>query len=276
MRTIGFLLLFIFILIFSSCQKSVNVSNGTTGIDSTIDTGSTTNGALIQRITVNVAGGDSTIENFQYDANGFLKKTWTNNDKPVNYLRDTHKRIIKIYWLKNENDSSLTEVHYANEISTNIVYSISYYSSNPLVKIDSTVYTYTNNALAKAIIFSPNADTLRATYYYNFQFDQKLNLVKLIGFSLDENNNTTLNIGYDLEYDSKINPFYSHDDLLFIYHWDMASPHNIIKQTNHYYTPGISDDYINYAYQYNTDNKPVSAFWSGPRITDVNSFYFYK
>jgi hypothetical protein len=273
MRTLLFPLYIILISLSLSCQQELDntdmVENG--NIDSAI------NKLLIKTVAYYNLNNDSIVTNYQYNAKGNLIKL-SNNDGSVtgeiDYLRDDKERIVKIENTASSGVSLITEVHYTNSTTGNVAYSVTYDTSNINKRIDSTVYKYENNRLSKTTIYTPWANTMSASYYYNLSYDAKGNIIQVRGFTINSDGTSSFNIGYDYLYDTYLNPFYSHDDIRNIYNWGNGSPNNITKLIHHYNTTNSNDDYVNSEYQYDEKGRPVKVAWSGP-FTVTNTMYYY-
>jgi YD repeat-containing protein len=273
MRTISLLLFTIITIYFLSCQKELDIidmaGNG--------DTDSTNNKLLIKTVAYYNLNNDSIVTNYHYNAKGNLIKQ-SNNDGSVtgeiDYQRDDKERIIKIVNTASSGVSLVTEVYYSNETTGNVAYSVTYNTSDINKRIDSTVYNYENNKLSKTTLYTPWADTMSASYYYNLNYDVKGNVIQVRGFSINSDGTSSFNIGYDYLCDSYLNPFYSHDDIRNIYNWGNGSPNNITKLVHHYNTTSSNDDYVNSEYQYDEKGRPVKVALSGP-FTVTNTMYYY-
>jgi hypothetical protein len=253
-----------FACLLASCSKSVNNKDENTG------------SSVVQFISVNKEN-DSLTTNYMFD-NGYLLKEWTDASNypaaypEIEYTRDEQKRVIKktafgLY------DTTITDVYYTSD--NEVAYAIDHSAKDASTVIDSITYDYANGKVKRVNIFSPGTAILtQPMYYYTFEYVNS-NISNVVVFSLNDDGTYSNNFGYDFEYDNKVNPIFISDDINILYHPNYASSNNITKQTNHYGSAPI-DDYVIYEYIYGSDDKPISVNWSGPSISTMKGFYFYK
>ena len=253
-----------------SCQQSLEPINDPVNIDSTA------NGFLVRTASFN-KNNDSVVTNYEYNTSGHLIKQWNKDDSTagyIRYLRDSKERIISIENVPATGTHIISDVHYADDNSGKIAYTVSYKKDAPALRLDSLLFTYENGKLSTKTTYWRQADILAAVYYETLNYDAKGNIIQVQGYTVDANGATAFNLGYDFVYDNYPNPYYSQDDALHIYNWYYASPNNITKQINHYDLSNNNNDYVTNDYQYDTQNRPVEMTWSGPFI-DINKIYFH-
>lgn len=212
------------------------------------------------------------------------------------YIRDSKGRIITIENVSKQfinglpyvspegqlPDTSIINIVYQDESSHKISYIKSKYQVGDKTAKDSTVYEYDNNG--RVTKTSPYhlplavhlpGDTLILGDYSTWTFDASGNLRETILYAKTKGS-FIMNIRYRFEYDNKVNPLYTHEDM-FLSNWSDYSPHDVIKQN--VFIPGTNENYDNTAvYQYRSDNKPASVtYFSPPTVvnaTRVSTFYY--
>jgi hypothetical protein len=85
-----------------------------------------------------------------------------------------------------------------------------------------------------------------------------------------------LDISYSFEYDNKINPYYSGDDIRLEADWYSASPNNVIKQTVLIaQTKEQYDNMIAYD-QYDVNGRPIMATHTPAYAPVIHTKFFYQ
>ncbi|HYK46616.1 MAG TPA: hypothetical protein VEV83_15675 [Parafilimonas sp.] len=254
-----------FLCLLISCSKSVNNRVENTGSSS------------VQFISVN-GSNDSTTYNYSFDEQGYLVKQQVLANTPVlypvwEYTRDEQKRIIKITRF-GSGDTLILNVNYAN--GNEVSYAVEYSSKDPSKITDSMTYEYADGKVQRLDVYlSPTASSEQATYYFTYEYAAS-NLSKVHSFWLNDGTYSE-SLGFDFEYDDKVNPLFSPDDIFMGMGIgggaSYISANNVTRQTNHY---GVYDDYVTYDFTYDSDNRPVSVTWSGPGIATMYGYYFYQ
>ena len=261
-------------VIVTSCKKLNDYSTEKiTGIDST-------GKELIVKYVELWNGTDSFVTTYQYNTNGLLmEENSLSGYGFTHFLRDNKDRVITTAEMTGNNDTIFTEVHYVDENSGIIAYTISHYLITGKTT-DSVGYEYTNGKISKTMFYTFPAGTLFFGNYYTWAYDAKNNISQLANYTRNDKGKYVYNIGYDFMYDDKPNPFYSNDQVRQYTKWYLSSsPNNLVKQINHYGSPPLTqDDYIELFYTYDAKGNPKAAKRSGPAIgtSIVQSTYYYK
>lgn len=262
-------------VLFISCQREVALITQDPLVPDS------TNGELLVRYAEVWNNADSLITTYEYnDEKLVIAENSLSGSGYIHYDRNSRGKIVKIEtWLTNA-DTAFTNVFYANEDSGKINYTLSYATHGGSKILDSSVYIYDNGKVIKILFYSFEADTAFLGSYYTWNYDANGNILQLNSYTRNDDGSYGFNIGYDFEYDDKINPFFSHDDVRMVRSWYISSsPNNLTKQTNHYgEPPSHEDDYIALVYEYDADGKPYASARTGPAIAPamVQSRYYYK
>jgi hypothetical protein len=260
--------------LITSCKKLNDYSTEKiSGIDST-------GKELIVKYVELWSAADSFVTTYKYNINDLLmEENSLSGFGFTHFLRDNKGRVITTAELAANNDTVFTDVHYVDENSGTIAYTISHNKITGKIT-DSTVYEYTNGKISKTMFYTFPADTLFFGNFYTWAYDAKNNISQLVNYTRNNEGKYLYNIGYDFMYDDKPNPFYSNDQVRQCTKWYISSsPNNLVKQINHYGGPqSTQDDYIGLLYTYNTTGTPAAAKRSGPAIGTiiVQSLYYYK
>jgi len=240
-----------------------------------------TNGTLLVK-RIDFTGTDSVITNYAYDnadrvvtvdvtirgdSSGFVRILHFY----THYNRNSSGKIISI-----ESRGSYTDLGATTDIA---ITEVLYYPDGKVNCLgdSSIVYYYDSlNRIARTDFY--NFIVHRPITYSTYSYDANGNIDHINSYRLDNSGNYVFNVGYDLSYDSKLNPLFSHDDVLVPYEWyTMVSPNNIVGQITHYSWQPMLDDHNITVFQYNTAGLPVRSVFnstgvSGPR----NSLYYYQ
>jgi hypothetical protein len=198
------------------------------------------------------------------------------------YYRDDQERITK--WTSAANgDSGVTDVYYSDANSGKVAYTLLTGESSGGPLFDSAVYVYNQqNYPVRISDFISNTQPYPSDYD-SFTYDGAGNLSQYLIYDSSGPGVYKLNIGYQFQYDNKINPLFSYDDARLVFEWDIAfSPNNLVKQTNIYGNPPQrpSDD-VTLTWHYRSDQKPGSSAEAGSAISItgapvVYSTYYYQ
>ncbi len=272
--------------LITSCKKLNDYSTEKiSSIDSTgkeLGIDSTGKELIVKYVELWSSAADSIVITYKYNINDLLMEENFLSGFGfgfTHFLRDNKGRVITTAELAANNDTVFTDVHYVDENSGTIAYTISHNKITGKIT-DSTVYEYTNGQISKTMFYSFPADTLFFGNFYTWAYDAKNNISQLVNYTRNNEGKYFYNIGYDFMYDDKPNPFYSNDQVRQCTKWYISSsPNNLVKQINHYGGPiSTPDDYIGLLYTYNTTGTPAAAKRSGSAIGTVivQSLYYYK
>lgn len=257
-----------------SCQKSLS------GIDSSND-GNTTlgSGNLLVRYVALWNDGtttptDSSVTTYTYNTAGHLIQQKVAGETPIIYNRDLQERLTSMTATRSNGDTAYSDVYYTGATSTQVAY-VLYGTKNSGNVPDSMAFTYASGHVATTAYYYRGGGSESLAYYQNWAFDGSGNVTQLQVYMGD----STFNIGYDFEYDNKINPKYAADDARLPLEWGYTlSPNNISKQTNHYGNPPVMPaDYVTYTYSFNPAGKPLTGVHAGTAIAPQSEemrFYY--
>lgn len=259
----------IILLIHSSCQKEANG-------DKSQSQG--TNFDLLQKtITTNSFSARKTTVNYTYNANRQLVETNTTDSDPSGnstlqtetFFRNAAGRLDSSSFVISTNGivDYRTQTNYTYDVSGKLILSSQNVTLVSQPYKDSSVYTYTGNALQQRKdyrSFSGGAYNLLRDAAY--QFDASGNLTQTIFQWTTHPGPDTANF----QYDSKVNAL-PVDRLVFYWaplFYDDYKPSNNLKQA-----VNVKTDYpsYNYDYQYTINNKPLYR-----KTIEMGSAIFYE
>jgi hypothetical protein len=271
----------VFLLWSISCRKQ------TSGAGRNYTSGNpATEGSLLVKVVQAWTNGanDSTI--YEYDAGRRLIAEHEMGIGPypndILYYRDGQERITK--WTSAANgDSGVTSVYYVDASSGKVAYTLLTGGSSGGPFSDSAVYVYNQQSYPVRISDFYSTTQPYPSDYDSFTYDAAGNLSQYLIYDSSGPGAYDLNIGYQFQYDNKINPLFSYDDARLVFEWDIAfSPNNLVKQTNIYGNPPQrpSDD-VTLTWYYRSDQKPDSSAEAGSAISltgapVVYSTYYYQ
>lgn len=269
------MLCFSCIIIFVSCQKSIEFSEriNNTGSNARKDN------LLVKAVSLwsqtSQPGTDSSITEYSYNDSGALVTEHGANNYVKLYTRDENQRIIKLAVPQNSTDTAFMYVTYVNASSHKVAFEIIELHTSMQNVHDSVSFSYQGDHVAKTEYYSLHNNEQILLNYETFAFDSKGNVTEIKYMQPDG----TFNIGYEFIYDDKSNPYYQEDDARLPTDWGyILSPNNITKQLNHYGGASPSpDDYVTYSYKYNSGGFPLSRFREGTAIgtaTENVNFYY--
>jgi hypothetical protein len=244
------------LLLFASCKKQT--AGGGRNYNAA---NPATEGALLTSL---LDANDSVLVTYQYDdAKRMTVQTLTGNANLPTltyfYHRDAQERITQIV---NTAGNTLGElnVHYVDASSGMVAYTQLVNQLSTGLYTDSETYTYNaQNYVEKISIWTPGSGKTYPDSYDSFTYDPAGNLKQYMIYDSAGPKQYYLNLEYQFEYDSAINPLFSYDDARLSVEWVITSPNNVTKQTNIYGNPPLmASDYITYFWQYRPDNKPAS------------------
>jgi hypothetical protein len=266
---------FILILLLQSCKKTTTGA----GVRSFTGPNPATEGALLIKEVSVYPDGDSLVITYQYDAAFGLTAILKSGINGYNtyYDRDSKERIVKRMITQNGVADTLY-VFYANPSSEVVSYTID--QSGPTFR-DSAVYSYNQDHYPLSIAFYPlTVLPVQLGSIDSISYDANGNVTEFRLFTPGTGGQFSLNLGYDFQYDSDINPLYSYDDCRIVDEGAaIISPNNQVKQTNQYGDPPLlPSNYVTWTYQYRPDKKPSSAATGGtadnPGSVPVTTFYY--
>jgi YD repeat-containing protein len=247
--------------------------------------------------TIDESPGGSIITEYAYDQSSKLiseRTTMTNTSvgtrtSSMIFYRDPQGRIIKTahkYDQPVENilyDTVITLVHYENQNSTKILYTTAATTANGITVYDSTLYSYNaSNKVIKTQHYTyrsnePLGTPRKKSNWFSWDYNSVGNLIKMEQYSDPAGNGAyQVDITYTFEYDNKINPYYSGDDIRLEGDWYSASPNNVVKQTVHItQTREQYDNRISYD-QYDASGRPKIATHTPAFAPVINTKFFYQ
>jgi hypothetical protein len=268
-------ILLIPILLLQSCKKT----NTGAGVRSFTGPNPATEGALLIKEVSRYPDGDSLVITYQYDAAPRLIAMLKSGIDGYNtyYDRDSKERITQRIIIQNSIADTL-DVFYASPTSGVVSYTI---DRSGTAYRDSAVYAYNQDHYPLSIAFYPlTVLPVQLGSIDSISYDANGNVTEFRLFTPGTGGPFSLNLGYDFQYDSDINPLYSYDDCRIVDEGAaIISPNNQVKQTNQYGDPPLMpSDYVTLTYQYRPDKKPSSAATGGtadnPGSVPVTTFYY--
>lgn len=272
-----------------SCEKEVSTGNRN---QTDISDGQ----ALLVK-TIDESPQGSIITEYKYDASEnlvFEHTTITSTSasprtSSLTFFRDQQGRVIRTaqkYDQPVENilyDTIITLVAYENAGSDKIRFTKTMTTANGITVNDSTLYLYNASGKVtqtKHYVYRSNdaRGTLpRLANWFTWEFNAGGNLIKMEQYSDQAGTGTyQVAITYLFEYDNKVNPYYSGDDIRLETDWYSASPNNVVKQTVRVsqtfeqYENRISYD------QYGVNGKPETATHTPAFAPVVKTKFFYQ
>jgi len=257
-------------ILASSCQKAYerpDITGTTTGAGGGGGT-STGSGSQLIKYTATEAGGSSEYK-YEYNSSGQLTKvvlTGVAAGQTIIFqwrlIRDnagkltgfSHKVNIPDY-----PDSVLYTFHYPTG-SANFDYATASYLFAGESTKDSLLYNITLGKITQTQVFQNYGNTgYMATSKNIYTYDANGNIKTVDGYE-DLGSGLVRSQNFQYEYDDKSSPLQLGLEA-FIFSPNYVSKNNYIKEIRTDYTTSTSgkQETINYAYQYNSLNKPVSA-----------------
>jgi hypothetical protein len=227
---------------------------------------------------------DTTTSNYVFDDENYLIKSWyDDNNTKHTYTRDEKKRIIKITEIvtigPSIQESRITNVYYNN--ANEIAYAINSVTRDTSKVTDSLIFEYTNGSVTKINTFSLQTITAEQPgKYETFEYAGS-NISKIRTFYLEDGIYNEDMAAYKYEFDDKINPFFTPDDIRFL-GYGALSVNNVILETRILDSTRDFYDYYKSEYTYGPDNKPISetaTSWNSQYSGswhEVRRLYFYR
>jgi hypothetical protein len=260
----SFLIHAAFLCLLTSCNKSVDNSVADPPVDTVDNRVKGPKGSLSHIIFIDPLG-DTTIFNYLFDDKNYLLREWYNHDSiEYKHTRDEEKRVIKIAMIAPWHIRT-TNVYYNN--ANEIAYVIDSVTRDTSKEIDSLTFEYTNGRVTRINTFSLQTITYK-TYEYAGS-----NISKIRAFYLDDGiYKERYTEAYDYEYDDKINPFFTPDDIRFL-DYGALSANNIIQTTRFDFPGNVATS----EFTYGSDNKPISEIAGTGGVVNqiMKSLYFY-
>jgi hypothetical protein len=136
----------------------------------------------------------------------------------VYYNRDSLQRITDIISV-NGADSSILRVWYADASSGKVAYTKARSTNQGAAYQDSSVYAYNSKGqVTRITLYNLSQAPYLIDDYYSYAYDEKGNLKQLQRYLPDGSGNFVMNLGFDFEYDDKINPLFSNPAMKYIIH----------------------------------------------------------
>lgn len=247
--------------------------------------------------TIDESSGGSITTEYKYDSNGKILSeytTMTNSSvgtrtSSIFFYRDGSGRIFKTAQKYDQPvehilyDTIITLVVYENGTSNRIKFSKTETTANGITVYDSVLYSYsTAGKVVKTQHYLYRSTDMPGTLprqvnWFSWEYSDAGNLLRMQQYSDHAGNgNFELDISYTFEYDNKVNPYYSGDDIRLEADWYSASPNNVIKQTVLIsQTKEQYDNLISYD-QYDVKGRPKTATHT-PRFAPViHTKFFYQ
>jgi uncharacterized lipoprotein NlpE involved in copper resistance len=200
------------VLLLCSCKKELSLEN-----PDSIPGGSTTTGTGLLTRMVSVAGADSSVNDYGYDAAGHLitvNYTSTRGGNQYTRLYRNSAGVLTKFTIKSDDldsagiDSIETVVTY-NSAQGRYAYGIATINFSGVVYTDSTVYNYDNNgALINKTTYAkagPSNYQLYSKNDYSYNTGNNIGVEKYYTFN-GTANNFDLEATYNYTYDDKVNP----------------------------------------------------------------------
>lgn len=272
-------ILLIPILLLLSCRKTTAGSGARsfTGPNPAIE------GTLLIREVSHFPAGDSFVTTYQYDAALRLTAMLRSAPPALNlnsntyYARDDQERIIRRIIMA-DSIADTMYVFYASPALGIVSYTIDQSGTSYR---DSAAYTYNPDHYTLAIAYYPlTVLPAQLGSIDSITYDANGNVSEFRTFMPGTGGQLSLNLGYDFDYDTDINPLYSPDDCRIADEGAaIISPNNQLKQTNQYGDPPLMPgNYVTWTYQYRSDQKPSTAATGGtpasPGSVPVTTFYY--
>lgn len=287
------------IVVLLSCRREMSSERALPPDDS---------GILFKRVDTSTEPGVVTIgvstSVYEYNSKSRLvKQIFTagsggrSRSSQSRYTRDDKNRIISIEAESQELengapyetpegpafDTTVSNIVYQDEGSVKVSYIKAVTRSGERTFIDSTVYQYDSHAHVKRTTgyylpwgIHQAGEAPVSSGYTEWTFSEDGSLTQIEQYA-QTNGTANLQIRYRFEYDDKINPLFTKEDV-FINNWFDVSPHNVVKQN--VYIPVTNENYDNTAvYKYRSDNKPISVtYFSPPTVVrgERRSTLYYK
>jgi hypothetical protein len=281
MKKSPFLLL---ILLATACQKELSSDLLEPGVAGNIQ-------GLLQKVEViDIPQNRVYISQlFSYDETGKTQRITSstnfssggsslNGIGTATFARDAQGRATSI--LMEKDNASITAVlnYQGSTIKLNYIKNTRNQGSSPVV-LDSMVFTYNSqDQIARADQYTSQAGgQLKKIGYQEFSWDTKGNLLSKQTYQDNDGDGVfEASIKYSWTYDDKPNPRQYNDPAIFYWStfWPTGgSANNVIKQMNDYPVNGGPDDELNYTFQYNPDNKPVTE--TQALSNSMTKYYYY-
>jgi hypothetical protein len=282
----SFFLAIAFMITAVSCQKAYDrpdIVIGTPGSGSG-------NGTLLSKLTIKGTGVDL-VYTYGYNSNSQLTDfnyTAAFSGSTIFYkwhfFRDNAGKILQ-YSVKNNisgfPDSTLYTLHYTSG-SSNFDYITGQYTFSGLPTKDSIIFLLANGKVSKYIgygAYGANA-SYEATASTAYGYDVAGNIIKTTDSENDGTGTMVVTGIFDYEFDSKISPLQLGQEAYILEAARYFSKNNPIKAVSTDYTTstaGVKSTNL-YTFQYNSSNKPATAYAVDPANTSdtVHLVYSYQ
>lgn len=222
---------------------------------------------------------DSIITQFSFNSDGLLTEESFQifdgtdiSEGSISLIRDDSGRVIRSIFVDGFSQDEITNFQYN---ASKVKYGIRSFLIGGASVIDSVVYAHSNKvSRTTSYITLPGAST-ELDQYFEYKYDSRGNLVEVKNY-LSGGSADFLFGTYTFEYDDKINPWYSNDDVLVDFNDRLyTSPNNVLKATYEYADPVYNSVRV-YTYQYNNDNRPLTGTMLEEGISYQMEFIYKK
>lgn len=257
------------ILLATGCQKELSSDLQEPGLAGNIQ-------GLLQKVEVIDMPQNKVYitELFSYDESGKTQRITSSFNFPsggtnlngvatTTFARDAQGRATSILMEKVNASFTVLMVYQGSTIKLSNAKILRNQGSGPVL-LDSMVFTYNSqDQLARADQYLPQTNgQLKKVGYQEFTWDTKGNLLSKQTYQDNDGDGVfEPSIKYNWTYDDKPNPRQYNDPAIFYWttFWPTGgSANNVLKQMNDYPDNGGPDDELNYTFQYNPDNKPIT------------------
>lgn len=260
------LLLTCLLLVLAACQRDNSFLGRVTD-----------SGLLVKQ--VDKVGNDSTVTVFIYNPdNQLIEERSVSNVTNGSGVVETKSFFAR--YIRNE-AGNITEIisnGFLGDLSTSIdtTFHVQYTTQGQVRMIDSTIEYIYNIAgqVIKTNYFNHAGDPEPAVFG-TWAYSPSGNLTQVYFFKRENNGSYGFNIGYNFQYDTKVNPLYDDDKVLLPFKWGLAvSPNNVIQQTTIYPGPASSDQNT-ISYEYKSTGVPATAVFNSTAVQGTKYITYY-
>jgi len=204
--------------------------------------------------------------NFDYDDAGKIIA-----EGKMHYYRDAQERITRITQPLWGVDDFSSYVFYSDALSGKVSYVA--YGSSRLGYTDSVSYLHDSQGRVSKMMdyyFFDDRDSFVLIAYYLLEYNEKSNLRQITRYALDGNRFILCALSQYDEYDTKVNPLYSDDEVRLLENfWGLGNVSaNNVRFTEH--------NNFHEEYKYRDDGKPISCSITKDGKEIYRAGYFYK
>lgn len=240
-----------------ACQKSDNSLNRVSET-----------GLLVKQ--VDKTGQDSMVTEYFYDASDRLIEEKTRL-RTVKYTRNQAGKIINI--------SSVGRLSDLSPVIDTIVVDVIYKQNGLVDMLGDSSIQYIHDGLGRITrtnYFAHSGDAEPDTYGL-WSYDGSGNLHQIFFYKKGSLGTNDYNIAYAFEYDNKLNPLLSADQVLLPFKWGLAvSPNNVTRQVTFYGANNPVVDQNTIVYQYKSTGVPEMAEFNSTAVqgTKYTTYYY--